>query len=318
MKTSDKVVDVYVGVDVSKDTLDVYRPDTGELLKIGNSEADINGLCQTLKALKSKKLLVAMEATGGYETLLVKFLASHRIDVAVLNPRQIRDFAKGIGMDAKTDPIDAQLISKFADVVRPQAMAMASDHEQKHSALVTRRNQLLELINQENNRLKQTWDNDVKKSILEVLESLKKQLKSVDSHLAKMLETDTANKRTIEILRSVKGIGPVTISTIIVDLRELGELNRGEVAKLVGVAPINRDSGMKSGKRFIGGGRGQVRRVLYMATLVAIRHNATIKAFYQQLKSRGKESKVAIVACMRKLITILNLLVKKDQLWVTK
>ena len=141
----------------------------------------------------------------------------------------------------------------------------------------------------------------------------------MDSQLAKMLETDTENKRTIEILQSVKGIGPVTISTLVAELPELGEMNRGQVAKLVGVAPINRDSGKKSGKRLIGGGgRGQVRRVLYMATLVAIRHNATIKAFYTHLKSKGKESKVAIVACMRKLITILNLLIKTDQVWITK
>ena len=146
----------------------------------------------------------------------------------------------------------------------------------------------------------------------------KKRLKSVDSLLAQMLAKDTVNERKIEILQSVKGVGAVTISTLIAELPELGKLNRGEVAKLVGVAPINRDSVTKSGKRFIGGGRGQVRRVLYMATIVAIRHNATIKAFYMRLKSKGKESKVAIVACMRKLVTILNLLVKSNQTWQTK
>ncbi len=314
MKTKEKKV-VYVGVDVSKDTLDVYRSDTEENIKIENREVDINALC---KIWKKKNVFVAMEATGGYETLLVRCLAKNGIDAAVANPRQVRDFAKGIGLDAKTDPIDAQVISKFASVVKPKAMPMASDHEQKHSALVTRRCQLLELMNQENNRLKQSWDDDVKKSIREVLESLKKQLKNVDSQLAKMLESDTVNKRTIEILQSVKGIGPVTISTLVAELPELGEMNRGQVAKLVGVAPINRDSGKKSGKRFIGGGRGQVRRVLYMATLVAIRYNPAIKAFYTHLKSKGKESKVAIVACMRKLITILNLLIKTDQVWITK
>ncbi len=212
-----------MGIDVSKDILDVYRPDTGENMKIQNTEVDINGLC---KVLKKKNVLVAMEATGGYETRLVKCLAKHGIDAAVLNPRQVRDFAKGIGLDAKTDPIDAQVISKFASVVKPQAMPIASDHEQKHSALVARRCQLL--------------------------------------------------------------------------------------------APINRDSGKKTGKRFIGGGRGQVRRVLYMATLVAIRHNPAIKAFYVHLTSKRKESKVAIVAWLRKLITILNLLIKADQLWITK
>ena len=237
---------------------------------------------------------------------------------AVINPRRVRDFAKGIGLDAKTDPIDAKVISKYAEVVVPKPMATKSDHELKHSALVARRSQLLELINQENNRLKQSWDDDAKNSIRDVLEVLKKQLKSVDSLLVQMLAKDTANERKIEILKSVKGVGPVTISTLIAELPELGKLNRGEVAKLVGVAPINRDSGTKSGKRFIGGGRGQVRRVLYMATIVAIRHNATIKAFYAHLKSKGKESKVAIVACMRKLVTILNLLVKSNQMWQTK
>ena len=210
---------LYVGVDVSKDTLDVYRPDTSESIRVENSEASINDLC---KKLKSKKLLFAMEATGGYELLLRTCLAKHGIDSTVLNPRQVRDFAKGIGLDAKTDAIDAHVISKFASVVEAKAMPMASDHEQKHSALVTRRCQLLELINQENNRLKQAWDDDVKKSIQEVLESLKKQMKTVDSQLAKMLEKDTANERTIEILQSVKGIGPVTISTFIADLPELG------------------------------------------------------------------------------------------------
>ena len=147
---------------------------------------------------------------------------------------------------------------------------------------------------------------------------LKKQVKSIDSQLAQMLAKDTSNARTIEILESVKGVGAVTISTLIAELPELGKLNRGEVAKLVGVAPINKDSGTKSGKRFISGGRGQVRRVLYMATLVAIRHNAPIKAFYTHLKSKGKVSKVAIIACMRKLVTILNLLVKTNQIWETK
>jgi len=236
----------------------------------------------------------------------------------VINPRRVRDFAKGIGLDAKTDPIDAKVISRYAEVVIPKPIATKSDHELKQSALVARRSQLLELINQENNRLKQSRDDDAKQSIREVLEVLKKQLKSVDSLLAQMLSKDTANQRKIEILLSVKEVGKVTISTLIAELPELGKLNRGEVAKLVGVAPINRDSGTKSGKRFIGGGRGQVRRVLYMATLVAIRHNEKIRAFHAHLKSKGKESKVAIIACMRKLVTILNLLVKSNQTWEAK
>lgn len=308
---------VFVGVDVSKFTLDLFYPDTGESLQIENPKAAIEDFCASLKK-KGRPVRVVMEATGGYESLLVNRLAKHAIEAAVVNPRQVRDFAKGIGADAKTDRIDAQVISRFGSVVKPQPMAVKSDHEQKHGALVARRNQLLELINQEQNRLKQAWDDDAKRSIQEVLEMLKKQLKNIDAQLAKMLRADTENQRTIEILTSVKGVGPVTISTLLAELPELGELNRSEVAKLVGVAPINRDSGKKSGKRFIGGGRGQVRRVLYMATLVAIRHNQKIKAFYQHLRAKGKESKVAIVACMRKFITILNHLVRTDQLWENK
>lgn len=312
-----KTEKIFVGVDVSKFHLDAFHPDTGVRRKFENTEDAVDEFCRSL-GKKKLPVTVAMEATGGYERLLLNQLAQHQIEAVVLNPRRVRDFAKGIGADAKTDAIDAQIISQYATVVNPAPTAMKSDHEQKHSALVTRRNQLLELINQENNRLKQSWDEDAKKSIREVLEVLKKQLKSIDSQLSTMLKNDTENQRAIEILGSVKGVGPVTISTILAELPEIGTLNRGEVAKLVGVAPINRDSGNKSGKRFIGGGRGQVRRVLYMATIVAIRHNPAIKAFYTHLKTQGKASKVAIVACMRKLVTILNLLIKTNQLWENK
>lgn len=314
MMSTLKTEQIYVGVDVSKFTLDVFQPDTGTLSTLDNTEIAIDEFCRLLKK-KKRSVMVVMEATGGYESLLRNQLAKHQIEAAVLNPKRVLDFEKGVGADAKTDCIDAQVISQYAGVVNPKPLAMKSDHEQKHSALLARRNQLLELINQENNRLKQAWDDDAKKSIREVLELLKKQLKSIDSQLASMLQKDTENQRMIEVLQSVEGVGPVTISTIIAELPEIGSLNRGEVAKLVGVAPMNRDSGKKSGKRFINGGRGQVRRVLYMATIVAIRHNQTIKAFYQHLKSKGKESKVAIVACMRKFITILNLLVKNNETW---
>jgi transposase len=307
----------FVGVDISKTSLDVYFPHNNELQQIDNADEAIATLCSLLKKHK-RPLMVVMEATGGYEQLLVKHLASHQIEAAVVNPRRVRDFARGIGLDAKTDPIDARVISNYADVVVPQPMATKSNHDLKHGALVARRNQLLELINQESNRLKQAWDEDAKQSIQDVLETLKKQLKDLDSKLAKMLQKDDENKRTIEILQSVKGVGPVMISTVLAELPELGKLNRGEIAKLVGVAPINRDSGSKNGKRFIGGGRNQVRRVLYMATIVAIRHNPAIKTFCASLKSKGKESKVAIVACMRKFIGILNLLIKTDQLWENK
>jgi transposase len=221
-----------VGVDVSKAKLDVYRPDTNELIEIENSDDAIVNLCSQLEKIK-RRVVVVMEGTGGYEYLLLKYLAKHCLDAAVINPRRVRDFAKGIGLDAKTDAIDAKVISKYAEVVVPQPIATKSDHELKHAALVARRTQLLELINQENNRLKQAWDEEAKQSIRDVLGVLKKQLKALDSRLAELLSLDTKNQRTIEILGSVKGVGPVTISTLIAELPELGELNRGEVAKLV-------------------------------------------------------------------------------------
>lgn len=317
MKSTKVAEYMYVGVDVSKAKLDIYRANTKKSETINNEEADIEQFCKSFKRLK-RPVMVVVEATGGYETLLLRSLAKQGVQAAVVNPRQVRDFAKGIGMDAKTDPIDAQVIARFAEVVKPSPMAMTGEHDEKHSALVTRRSQLLQLINQEANRLKQCWDADAKQSIQKTLDFLRKEAKTIDEQLAKMLAADTVNKRTIEILNSVKGVGPVMISTSIAMLPELGKLNRGEIAKLVGVAAINRDSGAKSGKRFVFGGRSYVRRVLYMATLAAVRSNPTIRAFYHRLKSRGKESKVALVACMRKFITILNLLIKTDQLWQTK
>ena len=285
MKTA-KPVSIFVGVDVAKDTLEIYLPYSNQSLSIENAVEPINEFCLQIK--KKRKLMVVMEATGGYERLLVNQLSKNGIAAAVTNPRQVRDFAKGLGLDAKTDPIDAQVISKFGSVVQPAAMTEKSDHEKKHTALVTRRSQLLDMINQEKNRIKQTWDDDAKQSIRETLETLEKQLKSVDAQLAKMIASDTANARKIEILNSVIGVG---------------------------IAPINRDSGKSNGRRSIGGGRAHVRRVLYMTALASIRHNPTIKAFYLHLKAKGKESKVAIVACMRKLITILNLMIKNNELW---
>jgi len=311
---STKTETCYVGVDVSKASLDVYRPDTRAFIQFDNNSEGTEELSKKLNR-KRKRTVVVMEATGGYEKMLLHQLENFGIEAAVVNPRRVRDFAKGIGIDAKTDPIDAQVISRYGQVVEPAVVACKSDHEKKHRALVDRRNQLQGLINQEKNRLKQTWDEDAKESIRTVLDCLKKQLKQVDSQLAKMLKADKENQRLIEILDSIKCVGPVLISTLITSLPELGEFNREQIAKLVGVAPINRDSGKKSGKRFIGGGRGHVRRVLYMAALVGIRHNPVLKAYYAHLKSKGKESKVAIVACMRKLLSIMNTMVRTNELW---
>jgi transposase len=305
---------VIVGVDVSKDKLDFAFADGKETLSIGNSQQQI--VAELVGRIKTPhSTLVVLEATGGYEELLVTLLHQHHIAVAVVNPRRVRAFAAGIGKDAKTDLIDAQVIAFYGQVVKPAAQAARSDDEKKLQALVERRRQLLDLINQENNRRQQTADPEIQEYIRQSLETLKKQVKTIDERLAQCVQADTANARKVEILASVQGVGPVAVSTILAKLPELGKLNRGEIAKLVGVAPLNNDSGQASGQRRTFGGRSYVRRVLYMATLVATRFNSRIKTFYQRLLSQGKPKKLALTAAMRKLLTILNTLIKTDQLW---
>lgn len=303
-----------VGVDVSKDKLDFAFDDGTQTWTVKNTpEQIVNELIGRIKSPNST--IVVMEATGGYEERLVTLLHQHQIALAVVNPRRVRDFADGIGRDAKTDPIDARVIAFYGQVVKPETQGIKSEEDKKLRALVERRKQLLGLINQENNRLQQTTDQEIRGYIQESLETLKKQVKTIDERLAKCVHSDPAKARKVQILDSVKGLGPVAISTFLAELPELGELNRGQIAKLVGVAPMNCDSGKKSGQRRTFGGRSYVRRVLYMATLVATRFNSSIKAFYQRLLREGKPKKVALTAAMRKLLTILNTLIKNDELW---
>lgn len=303
-----------VGVDVSKGKLDFLLADEKQPLSIKNTQDQI--VSKLIGRIKTPRCtIVVMEATGGYESLLVTLLHQHKIPLAVVNPRRVRDFANGIGRDAKTDPIDAGVIAFYGQVVRPEAQMAKSDEEKKLKNLVERRRQLLGLIGQENNRLQHTLDQEIRGYIQETLETLKKQVKTIDQRLAKCVKDDTVNSRKVEILESVKGLGPVTISTFLAELPELGKFNRGQIAKLVGVAPMNCDSGQVSRKRRTFGGRSYVRRVLYMATLSATRFNPKIKAFYQRLVAQGKPKKVALTAAMRKLLTILNTLIKNDVLW---
>lgn len=301
-----------VGVDVSKAKLDIASE--GEVVTIANAEEQIES--ELIARIQDPaSTLVVMEATGGYEDRLVNTLHKHGIALAVVNPRRIRDFASAIGKDAKTDPIDARVIAFYGQVAKPSAQVAKSDEDKKLNALVARRRQLLDLINQEKNRLSQTADAEIRGYIRKSLETLEKQVKTIDERLNHCVKNTTENARKVEIMNSVSGLGAVTISTLIAELPELGQLNRSEIAKLVGVAPINRDSGESSGRRFIAGGRGYVRRVLYMATLVATRHNPRIRDFYQRLLAAGKAKKVALIAAMRKLLTILNTLIKNDELW---
>lgn len=302
-------VNTFIGVDVSKAKLDIATE--SHVLEIDNTESAIGQFVAKIGASTH----VVLEATGGYERLLVRLLHEHGIAVSVVNPRRVRKFAEGIGRDAKTDPIDAAVLKRYGEVVVPAPQLAQSDEEEKLKALVERRRQVLGLIGQEKNRLQQTVDKEIRGYIQKSLESLKKQLKSLDQRLAKCVEMEKQYARRIEIMQSVKGLGPVAISTFLAELPELGLLTRGQIAKLVGVAPMNRDTGKQSGKRRTMGGRAYVRRILYMATLSAVRFNARIKTFYRHLLANGKEKKVALVACMRKLLTILNGLIKRNELW---
>ena len=305
--------DYVIGVDVSKAKLDIALPK--ESLEIANNTKSIQ---QLVDRIKTDSVIVVMEATGGYENKLVQVLHENSIALAVVNPRRVRDFAKGIGMDAKTDPIDARVIAYYGEIVKPARQFAKSKEAKKLVALVERRRQLQGFIGQETNRLHQVDDVEIKTFLQKSLEWLKKQLNIVDKRLAKALKQLAAgDQRKIEILDSAKGIGPVAIATFLAELPELGELSRSEIAKLVGVAPMNNDSGQKPRKRKTIGGRSYVRRVLYMATLTATRFNPTIRKFYQRLLAEGKEKKVALVAAMRKFLTILNTLIKKDELWNT-
>ena len=307
----------FIGVDVSKATLDFTFADSEETVTIDNSaEQIVDQLIGRIS--KSQATIIVMEATGGYENLLVQVAGDHSIAVAVVNPLRIRKFAAGIGYDAKTDPIDARAIAFYGQVVKPKPMLAKSDDESKLAALVARRRQLIDLIGQEHNRLLQTTDPEIREFIKESLEALKKQVKTIDRRLAKSVEANTTDRRKVEILQSIKGIGPVSISTFLAELPELGKLNRRQIAKLVGVAPMNNDSGLSRRKRRTFGGRSCVRRVLYMATLVATRSNPRIEQFYQQLLARGKEKKVALTASMRKLLTIINTMIRNDELWRTE
>lgn len=314
MNTTQSQFKTVIGIDISKNKIDVADNQDSTVKTVGNNNKE---LTLWINSIADKTVtIVVMEATGGYESLLVELLHKNDIALAVVNPRRVCNFAIGIGRDAKTDPIDARILVRFGEVVKPAPQLVQSEEQIRLGVLVERRRQIVDLINQEQNRSQQTRDKEVRHSIDTVLETLKKQLKTLDESIAKAVAADEANARKVEILNSVKGIGPVTMSTIVAELPELGKLNRQKIAKLAGVAPINNDSGQSIGKRKTAGGRSGVRRTLYMATLVATRFNPRIKEYYQHLLAKGKVKKVALTAAMRKLLTILNTLVRTDQLWI--
>jgi transposase len=303
---------VYVGIDVSKDSLDLGLSESAESGKFANSVQGITELTDHLVQLEPS--LIVVEATGGYETAAVASLAAARLPVVVVNPRQVRDFARSCGKLAKTDAIDARILAQFGQTFRPEPKPLPDAQSREIQALVARRSQILEMITTETNRL-HTAPLDVEVDIRMHIAYLKERLSCIDGDIAQALKGSPVWREKDQIIRSVPGAGPVLSSTLIAHLPELGSLNRRQIALLVGVAPINRDSGRYRGSRRIWGGRGRVRSSLYMATLVASRHNPVIRDFYLRLINAGKAKKVALVACMRRLLTILNAMIKHGCVW---
>jgi len=302
----------YIGVDVSKNTLDVAVTNNAKHWSFDNSPAGIEKAIVTIKQFKPE--LVVLEATGSYEIPFTAAVSIAGIPVVVVNPRQVRDFAKSAGILAKTDRIDAKVIARFGEAMKPSPRAMPDEMTQEFDELVTRRRQIIEMITAENNRLEHTIK-AVRQNIKAHIGYLEKDLANIDKDLRQKIQDSPMWKEKDKLLQSVPGVGPNLSATIIAELPELGCLSRKQIAALVGVAPFCRDSGTLHGKRTSWGGRRQVRNAFYMATLAASRYNPIIKEFYTRLLDSGKAKKVALIACMRKLLIILNAMLKHHVSW---
>jgi transposase len=302
----------FIGVDVSKERLDCFCRPTGIAFSFDNTPPGIAALVQWVEAQQPQ--LIVLEATGGLERPVVAALVVAQLPVVVVNPRQVRDFARAIGQLAKTDRIDAAVIAHFGEAVNPEVRPLPDHLTQQMDALMTRRRQLVQMLAAERNHLVSApvqVQNYVKEHIVQLEELIKK----LDQDIDQMITRSPIWKTKENLLLSVKGVGPVLSRTLLAELPELGRLSRQEISKLVGVAPLNNDSGKHKGKRSCWGGRASVRGPLYMATLSATRCNPVIKEFYQRLLAKGKLKKVAIVACMRKMLTILNAMIKSNKPW---
>lgn len=304
---------VNVGIDVSKATLDVALGGNGELLQVANDEDGIKELLIRLGELAPT--LVVLEATGGYESLVAGAIAGQGMNVAVVNPRQVRDFAKATGVLAKTDGIDARVLARFAEAVRPEPRPLPTAEMKELEELLSRRRQLVDMLTMEKNRLGIAATERMKKAIRKHIDWLEEALRRANDDIDQAIRKSPAWREQEDLLRSVPGIGPVTARTMLAELPELGTLNRKKIAALVGVAPLNRDSGTMKGTRSCWGGRAHIRQVLYMAAITAVRFNPVIRRTYAALRTRGKKPKVAIVACMRKLLTILTAMVRDGRRW---
>jgi transposase len=302
----------FIGIDVSKNSLDVHVLPEAVPLSYRYETKPMKALIKKLKTYTPE--LVVLEATGGYEITIGIALADSGLPVAIVNPRQVRDYARALGILAKTDKIDAYVIARFAQDVKPEARGQLTFKELELKSLVARRQQLVEMLSAETCRLSRTTIPQVKNGIQKVIRVLEAQIKAIDDDLDNEIRKNPAWNQKLEIITSFTGVGKHTANTLLFGLPELGNLNRQEVAALVGVAPFNRDSGMLRGKRTISGGRANIRKALHMPTLsAATRWNKDMMVFYQRLIARGKKHKVALTACMRKLLITLNAMVKNNE-----
>jgi len=302
----------HMGIDVSKELLDVFILPNKKHMQFKNNSTGIQKLIEKLKVFSH--ISIVMEATGGYEKTVAQALGGTGFAVSVVNPRQIRDFAKALGKLAKTDRIDAQTIALFAEKIQPQANTMYKQNQQRLAELNARRRQLIDMITMEKNRLDKV-SNELKKSIKRIIKGLEKELQKIEADSQAFIQANDQFAQKSQTLQTIKGVGKVVATSMVATLPELGDLSHKCISSLVGLAPFARDSGTMRGKRTIWGGRASVRSALYMATLVAIKHNWQIKRFYERLCNAGKQKKVAIIACMRKLLIIMNAMIKNNQPW---
>jgi len=303
----------FVGIDVSKDRLDVHVRPSGQAFAVARDAEGLELVAGKLRGLIPA--LIVLEATGGFEITVAAVLAGAGLPLAVVNPRQIRDFARATGRLAKTDALDAQIIALFAERIRPEPRPIADADSQALAELIARRRQVVEMIGMETNRFRQARNSRVQRTIKATLRTLKAQLAELDRDINDTVKGSPMWRAADDLLTSVPGVGDVTSRTLIADLPELGKLDRRRIAALVGVAPVNRDSGQMRGRRTIAGGRADVRSALYMATLSATRWNSVISQHYKSLVERGRPKKVALVACMRRLLGILNAILRTKTPW---
>jgi transposase len=306
----------YVGIDVAKAHVDLYDNRTSQHVRFANNRTGINKCVKRLVSLSPQVIVV--ESTGGYELDVVVALDEARLPVVVVNPRQVREFARAVGRLAKTDRIDAQVLAQFAAAMQPRPRPLPDHRSRQMKALVARRRQLVKMRTAENNRREHSRDKTITGSINAIIRTIDRELQKVQRQLADPVNQQPELQQKLQALLSVPGIGRTTATMLVTEVPELGQVNRRQIAALIGVAPINRDSGSFRGKRMTGGGRQTVRTRLYMPTVVACNHNPVLKLFYQRLQHNGKTKMTALVAAMRKLLTMINAMLAKGESWNPK